>query len=607
MCIHYLFENQVEHTPKRVAVVFQGQQLTYQELNQRANQLAHHLMTLGVKPEVRVGICVERSLEMVIGLLAILKAGGAYVPLGAHYPSERLAFMLEDAQVPILLTQQHLLPLFNSPPLTLCLDSDGEQFFQEHKSNPSHQTTLDNLAYVIYTSGSTGRPKGVEIQHKGVVNLIKWHQHTYRVTPLDRATQISNLTFDASVWEIWPYLTAGASLYLPHEETRRSPLQLLEWLATEEITLCFLPTPLAEAVLKETLPAHLKLRALLTGGDQLHPLVGPTLPFKVVNHYGPTENTVVTTYAPVKLGDSRFPPIGRPILNTQIYVLDSNLQRVPIGVPGELYIWGVGLARGYLNRPDLTSEKFVPNPFSNNVQDRLYKTGDLVRFRADGLLEFLGRLDTQVNLRGLRIELGEIETVLSQHSHVQEVVVTVLQKDSPEDKQLIAYVTLKQFVSSSELRDFLKKTLPDYMVPSSFIVLENLPLTPNGKIDRQALPKPEELGSLEYVAPQNEMEQQIAQIWQEVLHREKISVKDNFFEVGGNSLLLVQLYNQLVKIVTREISMITLFHYPTIRMLSDYLSSALTEDERETFHGNIQKQKEFRERHRQRHKGLKGE
>lgn len=579
-CVHELFEAQVERNPNAVAVVFETQKLTYWELNNRANQLAHYLRKLGVKSETLVGVFMERSLEMIVGILGVLKAGGAYVPLEPTYPQERLNFMLKDAQIQILLTQKRLRTsdLIRKLPFVICLDSEWEDIANESDKNPISKTRTDNLAYVIYTSGSTGQPKGVEIRHVGLVNLILWHQNTYHVTLADRATLIAGISFDASVWETWPYLASGASIHIPDESTRISPPKLLEWLTTEQITLCFLPTPLAQAVLKQQLPNDLTLRALLTGGDKLQMPPDKVLSFDLVNHYGPTENTVVTTWVVVNnTRNSGSPPIGRPITNTHVYVLDKHMQEVPIGVSGELYIGGIGLARGYLNSPELTAEKFIHNPFNNAQEARLYKTGDLVRYLSDGNLEFLGRIDHQVKIRGFRIELGEIESILTQHPQIREIVVMV-REDIPGDKRLIAYgVAKKPVPSTSELHQFLANKLPEYMIPSAFVSLEALPLTPNGKVDRKALPKPQKIqreAEASYVAPQTQLEQTIATVWQEVLHVENVGIQDSFFELGGHSLLVVQMHEKLVKALNRQISVTVLFQYLTIQALAQHLSES---------------------------------
>ncbi len=426
---------------------------------------------------------------MVIGLLGIIKAGGAYVPLDLAYPQERRSFMLKDAQIALVLTQGRLVEeLCDLGIQTICIDTDWESIAGESAENPISGIDSSNLAYAIYTSGSTGLPKAVAIQHSGLMNLVAWHQRAYNVTPACRATQIAGPAFDASVWELWPYLTAGAGLYIPSEATRTSTPDLLKWLADKSISICFLPTPIAETMLKEQGPSGPALKTVLTGGDQLHRVEREELPFTLINHYGPTENTVVATCAEVAIGVQSLasPPIGRPISNTQVYLLDEQLQPVVIGAAGELYIGGDGLARGYLNQPELTAEKFIPNPFSLSPGERLYRTGDQARYRPDGNIEFLGRIDNQVKIRGLRIELGEVEMALSTHMGVREAVV-IVQGNGLSDKRLAAYIIAdqKQAPAASELRSFLMEKLPDYMVPSVFIMLESLPLTPNGKLDRR--------------------------------------------------------------------------------------------------------------------------
>jgi len=450
LCIHQLFEAQVEQTPESVAVVFEDKQFTYRELNSRSNQIAHHLLSLGVGPEVLVGICTERP-EMVVGLLGILKAGAAYLPLDPTYPQQRLNWMLEDAHVAVLLTQQHLVESLRlQVPSIVCLDSEWNTIAQQSAENVVSGVSVDNLVYVIYTSGSTGKPKGVPVTHTNLLNLIFWHQTTFSVSPTDRATQMAAAAFDACGWEIWPYLAAGASIYFASEETRTSPTKLRDWLLEQEITISFVPTPLTEIILALDWPESCHMRTLLTGGDKLQHYHNGSLPFEVVNNYGPTENTVVTTSGLVAVEEVfGVPTIGRAIANTQVYLLDSQLQPVPIGARGELYISGNGLARGYLNRPQLTAQYFIPHPFSQKPGSRLYKTGDLARFRPDGNIEFLGRIDEQVKLRGFRLELGEIEAVLAQHPAVQQSVV-IAREDVPGDKRLVAYVVQNLDYSSSQ-------------------------------------------------------------------------------------------------------------------------------------------------------------
>lgn len=448
-CIHQLFESQVEQTPDAIALVFATEEITYKELNNRSNQLANYLQKNGVVSEVLVGLCVERSLEMIVGMLGILKAGGAYVPLDPHYPTERLRCLIEDTKIPFVLTsRQWLNCLGQHNSKVICLDS--WDIAQEITTNPICKITTDNLAYIIYTSGTTGKPKAVAIEHKSLLNLIFWHQQTFAVSPFDRVTQVAGVAFDACTWEIFPYLTAGASIYFPNEEIKRSPELLRDWLVSNSISISFLPTPLAEKALLLNW-SNTALRLLLTGGDKLHQYPLADCPFQVVNNYGPTENTVVTTSAmlaksSVEKNSHTFiaPTIGRPINNTQAYILDKYLQPVPIGVVGELYIAGDGLARGYLNSPDLTAQQFIDNPFSNQPKARLYKTGDLVRYQPDGNIEFLGRLDEQIKIRGYRIELGEIESLLNQHPSIEQTVV-ITDKDELGEKRLVAY-----FVSTSQ-------------------------------------------------------------------------------------------------------------------------------------------------------------
>jgi len=448
-CIHQLFESMVEQSPDAIALVFEEQQLSYRELNIRSNQLAHYLIKLGVRNEVLVGLCVKPSFEMVIGMLGILKAGGAYMLLDPSYPSERLNFMLEDAQVSVLLAHKQWMTSIGNPNLQVVyLNQDWEILSQEIESNPTSNIQPDNLAYVVYTSGSTGQPKGVQIEHRSLLNLVFWHQKAFKVSPFERATQLAGIAFDACNWEIFPYLSAGASIYFIDDETRRSPEQLQDCLVSKAITMSFVPTPLAEKLLLLDWPDNAALRVLLTGGDQLKQYPSASHPFQVVNNYGPTENTVVTTsgYVPVSNCQDSFnpsfiaPTIGQAIANTQIYILDQHLQPVPIGIPGELYISGDGLARGYLNRLDLTKEKFISHPFNDKSNSRLYKTGDLARYRLDGNIDFLGRLDQQVKIRGYRIELGEIEAVLSQHPSVQQTI--VITHEDAEQKLLVAYIAL---------------------------------------------------------------------------------------------------------------------------------------------------------------------
>ncbi|AFZ17607.1 non-ribosomal peptide synthetase [Allocoleopsis franciscana] len=665
-CIHQLFEAQVEKTPDAVAVVFEGQQLTYRELNARANQLAHHLQKLGVKPEVLVGICVERSLHMVIGLLGILKAGGAYVPLDPAYPQERLAFMFSDAQVQVLLTVQHLVERVpEHEAQVVYLDADWGSIAQESQENLVSSSTANNLAYVIYTSGSTGKPKGVLGLHQGAVNRFHWMWETYPFEAEEVCCQKTSLNFVDSVWEIFGPLLQGVRIVIVSDQVLKDPQQFVETLADNAVTRLVLVPSLLRVLLdtasdlQKRLP---KLKLWVTSGEALS--VDLLQKFRqimshrtLLNLYGSSEVSAdVTCYSisPQDKAPSHV-SIGRPIANTQIYVLDRHLKPAPIGVPGELYVGGAGLARGYLNRPEMTAERFIPNPFNDlelpivdfrladsnqnsescetNAQFRspkssvrLYKTGDLVRYLPDGNLEFLGRIDNQVKLRGFRIELGEIEAVLGQHPGVREAVV-LAREDESGNQQLVAYVVsdLEQWVSEamplkkrhevqaiaiSELHRLLKQKLPNYMVPSAFVMLEALPLLPNGKVDHRALPMPDERSRPEleaaYQAPRTEVEQTIATIWQEVLHVEEIGIHDNFFELGGHSLLLVQVHGKLQKTFQRDFPLVGMFQYPTISYLAQYLSQEQSKQPSSSQSSNrsgsrtdsINRRKQVRQKHR---------
>ncbi len=544
VCVHHLFEAQVERTPDAIAVVFADQQLSYRQLNDRANQLAHDLQKLGVGAEVLVGICVDRSLEMIVGVLGILKAGGAYVPLDPTYPIERLAWMLKDAQVPVLLTQQHLVSQL--PPNAATIVCLGQNLTQQSTANPISNTTPDNLVYVIYTSGSTGQPKGVMIEQRSLVNYTQAAIANWKLNRGDRVLQFASFSFDTSAEEIFPCLTSGATLVLRTETLISSIAAFLQTCKAQKLTVLDLPTAywheltagLAQAQL--TLPDSVRL--VIIGGekaqiDRLTLWQQVSDRVRLLNTYGPTEATIVATQWECKSALSV--PIGAPISNVQIYVLDSGLQPVPIGVSGELYIGGVGLARGYRDRPDLTAEKFISHPFTPGA--RLYKTGDWGRYLPDGNLEYLGRIDNQVKLRGFRIELSEIELALNSHDSIQTAIVR-LREDS-SSKRLVAYLVLQseQTLDVTTLRGYLKEKLPEYMVPAAFVVLDALPLTPNGKIDHSLLPQPTRSQASAISAPLSAIEQQLAELWSEVLQVKPIGIHDNFFELGGDSILSLQI------------------------------------------------------------------
>jgi amino acid adenylation domain-containing protein len=583
-CLHQLFEEQVEHTPGNIAVVFEDQQLTYTELNARANQLAHHLQKLGVRPEVLVAICVERSLEMVIGLLGVLKAGGAYLPVDPTYPKERLAFMLEDAQTLVLLTQQRLLGnLPEHGAHVVCLDTGCEIMDRESEENPVSGVATDNLAYVIYTSGSTGRPKGVMISHRAICNHMFWLQMSFALTEADKVLQKTPFSFDASIWEFYAPLLVGAQLLMARPGGHQDSFYLVKVIRDQKVTTLQLVPSLLRMLLEEGgIETCKSLRRLLCGGEglpvDLQERFFANLDAELHNLYGPTEACIDATYWTCKRGSHlQTVPIGRPIANTQVYILDRHLQPVPIGIPGELHIGGAGLARGYLNRPDLTEEKFIPNPFSDEPGARLYKTGDLARYLSDGNIQFLGRLDHQVKIRGFRIELGEIEAVLAQHPAVRATVV-MAREDQPGYKHLVAYVVpnQKQVPTSSELRSFLKEKLPEYMVAAAFVLLDALPLTPNGKVDRRALPTPDG-ARLEveetFVPPRTPVEEILAEIWSEVLGLERVGIYDNFFELGGHSLLATQVISRAREAFQVELSLRSLLEKPTVVSLAERIET----------------------------------
>jgi amino acid adenylation domain-containing protein len=561
-------------TPNAPAITTGERVMTYSELDLAANRLANHLVGLGVGPETIVALHLIRSPESVLCALAVLKAGGAYLPLDPAYPTERLLFMLNDAQPRVLITRQDLPERFSSGRWKIVnIDSDPD--IQNCSAEaPVNVTGRDQLAYVIYTSGSTGQPKGVEITNKSLMNLVAWHQREFEVDSLDRASHLASVGFDAAVWEVWPYLTAGASLHLPDEEKRLSPELLQDWLLTCGITVSFLPTALAERVITLAWPEQTSLRFLLTGADTLHGRPVNSLPFQLVNNYGPTECTVVATSGRVHplMGTNELPTIGRPIANTEVHILDQNLQPVPVGVAGELCIGGIGLARGYLNQPELAAEKFVRNPFSLEPNARLYRTGDLARYLEDGEIAFLGRIDQQIKILGYRIEPGEIEAAINRHSAIASSVVVAC-GSACEEKRLTAYLVMRNgtIPVAAELRTFLQETLPGYMVPSIFVKLDSVPLTANGKVDRTALPDPTVENTLRdetFTAPRSPIEERLATILCSLLCLSEVSAKDNFFLLGGHSLLGTQLIGKIRSTFGVDLALRTLFDAPTIAELS---------------------------------------
>ena len=583
-----LFEEQEEKSRDAIAIESGDEPISYGELDRRANQLAHYLRREGVGAETLVGICMQRGVEMMVAVLGVLKAGAAYVPLDPTSPQERLSYMIEDSNVLVLLTQQRLLDaLPDNGVRVVCLDSHRDVVDEQSTASPPRDTTAENLLYVTYTSGSTGRPKGIAMTNRPLLNLLAWMCRTTQLPEGARTVQFASLSFDVSFQDMFSTWLSGGTLVLINEAERQDIPALARVLTQRRVNRIFMPAvalqQLAQGFFNQE-QFSTTLKRVIAGSEQLQKTHAIEEFFRLTkdcslhNEYGPSETHVVTALSlpespglwPVR------PPIGRPISNTQIYLLDSFLQPVPIGVAGELYIGGVNLARGYLGRPDLTAERFVPDPFSERPGARLYKTGDLARYHADANIEFIGRMDNQVKVRGYRVELGEIEAVLNEHRLVRECVV-MAEPDKSGSNRLVAY-----FVASGEtapkveeLRTFLRQKLPEYMMPSAFVALDAMPLTPGRKIDRRALPKITGIRpDLEaaFVPPRNRMEKAIAAIWEQVLGLEQAGVHDNFFDLGGHSLLMAQVYDRLQKVVDKKLSMVDLLEYPTISSLARFLN-----------------------------------
>jgi amino acid adenylation domain-containing protein len=594
-CIHQLFEAQAERAPDAIAVVFGEERVTYAELNRRANQLGHYLKQLGVRPETRVGILLERSIEMPVALLAVLKAGGAYVAFDPSYPPERLRYMFEDSDVSVLLTQEKL--VVGQPEQharIVCLETERSLIVQHDTQNVQTDIDASNLAYLVYTSGSTGRPKGILVEHSSVVNASYSFINNHRLTERDRLLQFSSLSFDVAAEEFFATWLSGGCVVMRPEQTLSSFAEFTTLLQGENVSVVNLPasfwlewlTALTDR--GEQIPAS--VRRVIVGNEKTleetlakwQRLIGPEVEWR--NAYGPSETTITASnYEPSSTGSTREEksavPIGRPVMNVQMYVLDSALQIVPTGVTGELFIGGDGVARGYHKQPAQTADRFLPNPYARKSGARFYRTGDAARFRADGNIEFLGRVDEQVKIRGFRIEPGEIEAVLAQHECVRESVV-VPGDDGRGGQRLIAYVVSnKAGLRTDELREFLKQRLTEYMIPSGFVLMETLPRTPNGKVDRCALPNADSTNTdanETYIAPRSATERTIAKIWQEVLKVENVGINDNFFGLGGHSLLLVHAQSKMSDALRVKVSMIEMFKYPTISALAEHLSEQLS-------------------------------
>ena len=575
LCAHDLVRRRAELSPDAVALCRAGETMTYGELDPRANGLAHRLIELGVAREEPVALFMERSFEAVVGFLGVLKAGGSFVPIDPAVPEERVAFILEDSAAGVVLTQTHLEEKLSGRGVTvLALDAAGHEAMPESNQAPRVEIDPDDRAYIIYTSGSTGRPKGVEIEHHSLANLIHFYRMRLELTPDDRTTMLASLAFDASIADIWPYLATGAEIHIPTTEDFAEPERLMNWIVSEAITVSFMPTALGEFLAVREWPAETRLRYLLTGGDTLRFRPEEPQPFTLMNTYGPTENTVDSIWLVVEPGvDQRFPPIGRPIANVRAYVLDKEMEPVPIGVEGELFLSGEGVARGYLNRPELTAEKFIADPFCTAPDSRLYRTGDLVRYLPEGEIEFLGRVDDQIQIRGFRVELGEIEDALRRHPRVDEATVRPVRKDGAV-LSLAAYVVVEgeRDGIGEILRKDLGERLPQYMVPSSYTVLDALPRGVSGKVDRNALPDPDRTMLTSGATgrpPADDAERKLVKAWEEVLDVDGVGVDDDFFELGGHSLLVLQLLARIKKDFNRKLSIPIIFQRPTVAQLAE--------------------------------------
>jgi amino acid adenylation domain-containing protein len=580
--VHELVQRNAAAMPESVAVRSGSVRLTYRELDVRANRLARYLNRLGVRPGNVVAVYLRRSADFVVTALAVLKAGGAYLPIDIETPVDRVRTMLAGAKTSVIVTAAAVPGLVSSALHVVALDDCAEDIGRCSSEALDTPIKPEQLAYVIYTSGSTGTPKAVAVSHGSLMNLVAWHNRAFGVMQSDVATQYASIGFDAAVWEIWPYLVAGASVCVVDEEVRVDPERLRDWLAREKITISFLPTPLAERMIKLPWPKQTNLRFLLTGADTLHYYPPAGLPFKLVNNYGPTECTVVATSATIAPLENQvsLPPIGRPIDGTEIYILDENQKRAPEGQLGELYIGGASLAAGYLNDAQLTAERFVANPFSARSGARLYRTGDLGCYLPDGQIAFHGRVDDQVKIRGYRIELNEVIGALSRHPGVRENVV-VSAADAQGEKRLVAYVVPQDSsLTVSDLRDFLARELPNYMIPATFVSLESIPIGATGKVDRSTLPAPSDdnlLRDESFVGDSTPTEERVAAIVTSLLSLDSMSVNDNFFYFGGNSLFGTQVIARLRETFDVEVPLLRLFDYPTIAGLAKEVERLMEE------------------------------
>jgi amino acid adenylation domain-containing protein len=579
-----LIESNAEEHPDALAISSADGELTFKELNDRAGQLSQRLRVLGVGPDVPVALFIRSSLEMVIGALGILKAGGAYLPLDPENPASRTSLILNDAKAPVVVTESrevHRLPQGDWSVVDIDVPLPASKLREDLVV--SRESSLNDLAYIIYTSGSTGQPKGVQITHASLLNLVSWHCSEFSITPEDRATQIAGIGFDAAVWELWPHLAAGASIHIPDELTRTEPELMRDWLLAKGITVCFLPTLMAERVMTLMWPEDASLRFLLTGADTLKHHPSAKLPFVLVNNYGPTECTVVSTsgIVPPVENPAQKPAIGKPIFNARVYILDEALQKVPEGSAGQLFIGGEGVARGYVNRPLLTATRFMPDPFSEEPGARMYATGDRGMFLEDGQIAFLGRLDDQIKIRGYRIEPEEIVSTLVRIPEILEAAVAV-RGDQPEEYRLVAYVVIapNNNLTYSAIQEFLREHLPDYMVPTVFVVLDRLPLTSHGKVDRAALPDPGEENTMKDDSiedAESPVEVRLKEILIPLLKVNELGVHSNFFQLGGHSLLGAQVLVRIRESFGVELSLKAIFDHPTVGGISAEIERLILE------------------------------
>jgi amino acid adenylation domain-containing protein len=582
-CVHEFVAQRAAENPAALAVASVREELSYGELDRRANRLANYLRTLGVGRNVVVGIYLDRSPDMAVAALAILKAGGAYIPLDPIHPVDRLAFMLKDAETHAVISLTARMESFPAGAWqVVTLDGDAARIAAQPDTAPNSGVGLQDLAYIIYTSGSTGQPKGVELIHAGLSSLVRWHQRAFQVTSADRASAQSTLGFDAAVWELWSYLAVGASLHLPEDLIRNDAAALRDWMVTRQITISFAATGIAERLLQLEWPSDTALRLLLTGADTLRTYPSARLPFVLVNNYGPTECTVVSTsgVVPAGTGSNQVPSIGAPIDGVEIYILDDQGSLASKGDAGEIYIAGANLARGYRNRPDLTAERFLLNPFRKEADARMYRTGDLGRWLPNGEIAFLGRVDEQVKVRGYRVEPSEVSIILGQHPSVENNAV-VATEDAPGEMQLTAYLVVRggASVTAATLRDFLRHRVPDYMIPAAFVVVRALPVTEQGKLNRAALPalNGNRLSDEEYVAPRTLVEEELVKILIPLLKIQRIGVKDNFFLLGGHSLLGTQLIARISDTFGVDLSLLKLFDHPTVTEMAAEIENLILE------------------------------